>query len=537
MSLTKVSYSMVNGAPANVLDFGAVADGVTDDWAAIMAAVNSGAKRIYFPAGTYYVSKCIKLLQKTMLEGVNGFDSGKSDSILKFSDSTVGIIVHSRNTNSDDYGLNNYIESPPRTVGADGSIIKYLAIQRGDGTAVTPTGLLHGVRMRARAYVENCYIQGFAGSGIYIYADGTTATPDFFGNANNFGVANTYVRYCQDGIYVDGPDTNVGYILHGNFTSNQRYGIFESSALGGTYVDCHCASNTTYDIKHEGSGNRSTFIGQYVETGGLIDAVYPGMFFSGQLTGLTITGDALFFRSSSSTFPSFTTKLQTSTDICEIQNPGAATTASRSFGVWNQGAYSSTRNAGMYLKVGTTATNNPVGAFVGRGGTSAITGRSAVSLEIYDGTAVAYETAIEARGSVNDIIPGTDNTWDLGDASFRYKEIFAANGTINTSDEREKQDIENLSEAEKRVAVAIKGLVKKFRFKDAVAKKGDNARIHIGVVAQEVVAAFQSEGLDPNHYGIVCYDEWEANEEHGTLAGNRYGIRYEQLLAFVLAAI
>jgi hypothetical protein len=191
----------------------------------------------------------------------------------------------------------------------------------------------------------------------------------------------------------------------------------------------------------------------------------------------------------------------------------------------------------MYLKVGTTATNNPVGAFVGRGGTSAITGRSAVSLEIYDGTTAAYETAIEARGSVNDIIPGTDNKWDLGDASFRYKEVFAVNGVINTSDAREKQDIENLSDAEKRVAVAVKGLVKKFRFKDAVAKKGNNARIHIGVVAQEVVAAFQSEGLDPTRYGIVCYDEWDANEEQETLAGNRYGIRYEQLLAFVIAAL
>ena len=37
-------------------DFGAVGDGVTDDRVAIQAAVDSGAKRIYFPAGTYYSS-------------------------------------------------------------------------------------------------------------------------------------------------------------------------------------------------------------------------------------------------------------------------------------------------------------------------------------------------------------------------------------------------------------------------------------------------------------------------------------------------
>ena len=38
----------------SVKDFGAVGDGVTDDTAAIQAAIASGAKSLYFPAGTYY---------------------------------------------------------------------------------------------------------------------------------------------------------------------------------------------------------------------------------------------------------------------------------------------------------------------------------------------------------------------------------------------------------------------------------------------------------------------------------------------------
>jgi hypothetical protein len=58
MSLTKVSYSMITGAPVNVLDFGAVGNGVADDTTAINNAIAyvkslplGGA--VYFPPGTY----------------------------------------------------------------------------------------------------------------------------------------------------------------------------------------------------------------------------------------------------------------------------------------------------------------------------------------------------------------------------------------------------------------------------------------------------------------------------------------------------
>jgi hypothetical protein len=43
----------------SVKDFGAVGNGVSDDTAAIQLAVNSGAKAVYFPAGTYNVSSTI----------------------------------------------------------------------------------------------------------------------------------------------------------------------------------------------------------------------------------------------------------------------------------------------------------------------------------------------------------------------------------------------------------------------------------------------------------------------------------------------
>ena len=58
MSLTKVSYSMIAGEVVNVLDFGAVGNGVTDDQPAVQAALAymfaNNIATLYFPDGVYY---------------------------------------------------------------------------------------------------------------------------------------------------------------------------------------------------------------------------------------------------------------------------------------------------------------------------------------------------------------------------------------------------------------------------------------------------------------------------------------------------
>lgn len=57
MSLTKVSYSLINGAPFNVLDYGAKGDGTTDDTAAFQAAATGASgSDIRVPAGTYKIT-------------------------------------------------------------------------------------------------------------------------------------------------------------------------------------------------------------------------------------------------------------------------------------------------------------------------------------------------------------------------------------------------------------------------------------------------------------------------------------------------
>jgi len=188
---------------------------------------------------------------------------------------------------------------------------------------------------------------------------------------------------------------------------------------------------------------------------------------------------------------------------------------------------------------------------------------------------------------------GADDQHNIGGVNTRWNDINATNGTIQTSDRNEKQDIEELTEAEQRVAVAAKSLLRKFRWKSAIEKKDNNpdsdetARIHFGIIAQDLQAAFEDEGLDAGRYAMFIHGEWwetqtdvpaveaqdavyetvtdeegnetqvlvseaiEAKEAYtrtdtydteeeapeGAVKKSRMGVRYSELLAFIIAAI
>ncbi len=119
----------------------------------------------------------------------------------------------------------------------------------------------------------------------------------------------------------------------------------------------------------------------------------------------------------------------------------------------------------------------------------------------------------------NNVIPctsagvGTNGVTDLGGNSNRFEDVYAS-GVIYDSDRNLKQDIEELSEAELRVATACKGLIRKYRWIKRVEEKGEDARIHVGIIAQELRDAFTAEGLDAGRYGMFISNTWwETNEE------------------------
>lgn len=140
--------------------------------------------------------------------------------------------------------------------------------------------------------------------------------------------------------------------------------------------------------------------------------------------------------------------------------------------------------------------------------------------------------------------PSGDNSLNLGDSSHRWKQLYAGTTTISTSDERLKQGIEAIPDA----VLDAWGEVDFYRYKfnDAVAEKGfDNARYHTGMVAQRIERIFAEHGLNAFDYGLLCFDEWQAEPEvrdeeneiikPAVAAGDRYSLRYEECLCMEAA--
>ena len=109
------------------------------------------------------------------------------------------------------------------------------------------------------------------------------------------------------------------------------------------------------------------------------------------------------------------------------------------------------------------------------------------------------------------VIYGLDNTCDLGNSNKRFKDIYATNATINTSDRNAKQDISVIDDK----LLDAWGNINPVTFKliSSIEHKGDNARIHTGYIAQDVKEELDKYGIDACKYGLFCYNSWDVQEE------------------------
>lgn len=218
-------------------------------------------------------------------------------------------------------------------------------------------------------------------------------------------------------------------------------------------------------------------------------------------------------------------------DHFQLIGKGIETNAYKAFKANNVSAYSQFANipddtafraatsdgSGTWAAFGYDPTDNGGdGCFILRGGKSGNGGRY--------------------RGSALGFTPGNDNARTLGSATNRWSSVYASTGTINTSDVREKEIAEEFDDAVLDAWSEVRLI--QYKWKSAINDKGTDARIHFGVGAQEVYAAFEKHGLNPFSYGVLCYDKWDESpavyDEQGNEvtpareAGDRWGVRADE---------
>jgi hypothetical protein len=252
MSLTKVSYSMIQGEIGNVLDYGVVANDVTAGLAnnvAIALAIASG-KTLFWPAGTYTFASRIKVGSVNATAKWKG--AGINDTILApastFTD-TEFIRVESSTTDN----------SP--TTKTFNVLFEDMTFSGLGGASRSSLPILYGMYVNWAHFmkINRCSFYGWNGSvsnssvGLYIgaWANGTTT----FNQMNT--IQECEFTFCSNGIISGGTnkqslyggDNNAGTIMNtriGGFGSANGYSI--GIELKGGYtnriVGCDIESHT-----------------------------------------------------------------------------------------------------------------------------------------------------------------------------------------------------------------------------------------------------------------------------------------------------
>lgn len=273
MALTKATYSMVQGAPLNVVDFGAVGDGIHDDYQAFQDAINAlpvSGGTIVIPAtvtNEWVISQTLNVRKKAHIIGQIAQGTGEKGTTLIFPADTSGIVFNSYNTS-----LYTTVTPDPLLPGAYGSILENVAFF-GDkaGSSTAADGVVVRCTMECRGVAaRNFYRYGFR-----IYADlGTGGSTE--GDANQWALYRCQAIDNGDhGVYVNGDDANTGVAVKVFSQLNGGYGIYDNSLIGNTYVGCDTIGNTTGSMWADRASAANTIVGLW-EDDALKTSVFGG---------------------------------------------------------------------------------------------------------------------------------------------------------------------------------------------------------------------------------------------------------------------
>jgi len=268
MALTKASYSMINGASLNVLDYGAIANGTwnsgsgvvggTDNQSAFQAALNDAVTKnigtVIVPSGVYKLASKITIPASVSLVGQGTMKLGYfydgdfvAGSILMI-DGAAGQDCIQFVENTTYSGLHNL------------SVYNYStnAIR----SVVSVVGILY-------PYLSNVSIgclKDSGGAGLYLSQSATgLGFETLWGEFHNITVA-------SDGLFNHYGLQLAGQLLANNFTGGDYQG-----GWAGLYQTGVCNSHTFTGVKFESNwtGTDTGFVPEYV-TGGLFGgAGYP----------------------------------------------------------------------------------------------------------------------------------------------------------------------------------------------------------------------------------------------------------------------
>ena len=283
MALTKVTYALIDGAPANVKDFGAIGDGVADDTAAIQSAVNSSSNFIYFPQGIFKITGTITISASKSLTGAGIWRTvirqatPNIDTFL-FKPTTAGTtadflnnvlieqiqITHSDVVSTSTIGAgvrflqcNNYrlfqvtVNNAPEGItvqgGQLGSLKSFAIFVSSSLTPTTDTALLYFRQAPVGAGFQPCYTV----------------------NVEDFHLSATLLRQtCVLIQNADGLNFTNGYIANGDYSLVQVRAERDNSyvaavAFTDVYMDCVGAGKTTNGAAIIEDGFANSFVYQF----------------------------------------------------------------------------------------------------------------------------------------------------------------------------------------------------------------------------------------------------------------------------------
>ena len=145
------------------------------------------------------------------------------------------------------------------------------------------------------------------------------------------------------------------------------------------------------------------------------------------------------------------------------------------------------------------------------------------------GIKIVYQNTISFSASAlvvaidSSFMPAEDSKYVLGTATKKWSDIYSATGTINTSDEREKNSISEISQKYSDMFYKLSPVMYKLN-------KGTSGRYHIGFSAQAVEKAMSECGIDSKDFaGLI-----KSPQANGDFI---YGLRYEEFIALAVLQI